>query len=135
VADSTDWTDPLPDHKPEILVIDSEYLIAFDTAQILSEELGCEAETATPEAAHDLLRTRRFDIVVIEVQDDPATTGNLVAAARSAGGAVVFTSTSEGDRDGVDGFCEWPVVLKPFPSGEIARSVTAILQAGRSTAG
>ncbi|WP_127599805.1 response regulator transcription factor [Nitratireductor alexandrii] len=124
----------MPDHKPEILVIDSEYLIAFDTAQILSEELGCEVETATPEAGREVLRTRRFDIVVIEVQDDRAMTEALAAAACAAGGAVVFTSTSEEDRDGVDGFCQWPVVLKPFPSGEIARSVTAILHARRPTA-
>ncbi|MVA96939.1 hypothetical protein GN330_06700 [Nitratireductor sp. CAU 1489] len=123
----------MPDQKTNILVIDSEYLIAFDTAQILAEELGCAVETATPETGHDMLLARRFDIVVIEVQDDRAMTERLVAAARAAGGAVVFTSTSDEDRDGVDGFAEWPVVLKPFPSAQITRSVTAMLPARRPT--
>ncbi len=124
----------MPDQNPSILVVDSEYLIAFDTAQILSEVLDCDVETATPEAAQHVLCTRRFDIVVIEVQSDPHTTETLVSATCAAGGAVIFTSTSDEDRNGVDGFREWPVVLKPFPSGEIARSVTAILHARRPTA-
>ena len=112
-----------------ILVLEEEYLIALEISRILEEaNVGTiEVVRNIEELAAKEPEFGRFDAAIVEIK----TFGeSVVPAARriaEAGIPIVFGTAFEEYMDGVPGFPDAPVVLKPYAADQFVAAVLSAI--------
>jgi DNA-binding response OmpR family regulator len=105
----------------DILIVDREYLVAMEAESILQALPAGHITVATPRECNDILKDRRFDVVVIDAS--LVVRGNAEPALRASGAAVVFLSLRQEELDGIAGWPDAPVVSKPFDDERLLGAV------------
>jgi hypothetical protein len=106
-----------------ILVVQKEYLIALDVKEALTGLLPGEIQTASLADLGTELRARSWDLVLLDTGDTSDTDRRNASAVLASGAALVFLTGHIDFADGVPGFQEWPVLVKPFIEGQLLDAV------------
>jgi hypothetical protein len=116
-----------------ILVVQKEYLIALDVKEALAGLLPGEIETASLVDLGTHLRTQSWDLVLLDTGDTPDADRRNASAVLASGSALVFLTGHVDFAEGVPGFQEWPVLVKPFIEGQLLDAVLrGLALAGKS---
>jgi CheY-like chemotaxis protein len=116
------------------LVLDDEFLIAFDIQEILQTagalHVACVANA--DEATEALRCEQRFDFAVLDVKLDGLNGDSLAVAAILAtqGTPFVFLTGMQGEDVHTKQFPEAPVVEKPYSAAALLDAVRRALKAG-----
>lgn len=116
-----------------ILVVQKEYLIALDVKEALAGLLPGEIETASLVDLGMQIRARSWDLVLLDTGDTPEADRRNASAVLASGSALVFLTGHADFADGVPGFQEWPVLVKPFIEGQLLDAILrGLALAGKS---
>jgi hypothetical protein len=115
------------------LVIDSEYLIALETTRMLAERFDCNTVIGGLDDEIAELAAERFDVVLLDTRGVADADGRRANKVLATGASLVFTSAYLDLANGVAGFEDWPVVMKPFTSQDLADVVSlSLMRAGKA---
>ncbi len=104
----------MPHNNLRILVVDNEYLIALDAECILRDAINCDVTITARAACSEKLRAERFDIVLLDIGDTTDGLVKEIEAALAAGSHLIFSATNDDFANGVPGFPDIRVLLKPY---------------------
>ena len=110
-----------------ILVVEDEMIILMLIEDVLMD-CGCESVTtaATVDRALALIDAQSFDVAMVDVN----LNGHMsyaVADALAARGVPFFFSTGYSERGLSDGYCNQPVLNKPFHCAKLVEMLTSLL--------
>lgn len=110
-----------------ILVVEDEMLVLLNIEYLLAD-LGCESVTAaaTVDQALVLVEAQVFDAAVLDVNLN-GDESYPVADALGARGVPFAFSTGYSGEGMRDGYCERPVLRKPYKQDELVQLLTRLL--------
>jgi DNA-binding response OmpR family regulator len=115
-------------HRKRVLIVEDDSLIAFDTGNTLERALGAEvALRRFDDGLSNSLASDPADLMLIDLCGDQDDRLKLVRLAMSAGTAVIIGTVCDEDRNGVTGFEQLPVIVKPYDPARLVRLVKAEL--------
>lgn len=116
-----------------ILVVQKEYLIALDVKDALAGLLPGDIETASLVDLGARLRAQSWDLVLLDTGETPDADRRNASSVLASGAALVFVTGHVDFAEGVPGFQEWPVLVKPFLEGQLLDAVLrGLALAGKS---
>ncbi len=95
----------------------------MEVEAVLTEALPCEVSIATPRNYAVELERGRFDVIVIDSALIGTEGGETAIRLRASGAALVFTSLSVANLDGLKGWNGITVVAKPFNDHHLVEAV------------
>lgn len=95
----------------------------MEVETVLTEAMPCEVRIATPRNYAVELERGRFDVIVMDSALIGAEGGEAALRLKSSGAALVFTTLSVADMDGVKGWDGITVVAKPFNEHHLVEAV------------
>ncbi|MFD1746820.1 hypothetical protein ACFSE1_15195 [Rhizobium helianthi] len=113
-----------------LLVIDTQYLVALEAEHVLGEAFSCPVEIGMPRDVEGFLEAGEFSVAVVDAALITAALGGRIQRLLDAGAGFVFSSVDSQHHDGVTGFPEVPVVLKPFNDEKLVEAVGFVLAQG-----
>jgi len=114
----------------QILVVEDEMMVLWNIEAVLAD-LGCRdvAVAATCEQAIALIRDRRFDVAMLDVNLGGET--SYAAADVLACNGVPFLFSTGYGAHGIDvRFVDRPVIGKPYRDADLAAMLVALLPSG-----
>ena len=113
-------------HRKRVLIVEDDSLIAFDTGNTLERALGAEVTLRRfDDGLSNSLASDPADLMLIDLCGDQDDRLKLVRLAMSAGTAVIIGTVCDEDRNGVTGFEQLPVIVKPYDPARLVRLVKA----------
>ncbi|PSH64378.1 hypothetical protein CU102_22100 [Phyllobacterium brassicacearum] len=112
-----------------LLVLEDEYLIGLELERI-AEECGTKSVhlvTTIDELLFWIGSGAECDIAILEVQAHGKSSLQAASYLLQRGTPVIFSTAYDQQRDGVDGFPDTPVVVKPYGKCQIVKAVTSVL--------
>lgn len=95
----------------------------MEVETVLIEALPCEVKIATPHNYQVELESGLFDVIVMDSALIGAQDGEAALRLRTSGAAVVFTTLSVADMNGLKGWDGITVVAKPFNEHHLVEAV------------
>ena len=109
-----------------ILVVEDEILLRITLEDMLAD-LGCESvtATATTEKAVALVEQQVFDAAVLDMNLNGDSSRPVADALAKRGVPFIFATGNRGEM--WDGFCDRPVLRKPFKYAELVEILSRLL--------
>lgn len=104
-----------------VLVVDPEYLVAMEVERVLRESLVCDIHIAMPRDYAAELQVKNFDIVVADAGLARGADDNHPLRRTSA--RLVFTTLSQREIGGVEGWDGVPTITKPFDERQLLDTI------------
>jgi PAS domain S-box-containing protein len=127
-ADAAETEVPVAARPARVLVVDDDPEVRHVTASFLADFGYSETEAESGAAALALLEGERFDLVVADLAM-PGMSGVDLAASVRAMRPDLPVLILTGHADAIEIPEDLPVLAKPFQSAELARQVSALLEA------
>lgn len=78
-------------HRPKILILESEYLIALDAERILKEAFPCDIVICRPDMAQVSTRLKDCDLALVDVGPSPVQSARIARRLCQSGMAVILS--------------------------------------------
>ena len=110
---------------PHIVIVEREFLIAYDAEYLIKAALECRTTLLRPEQLDqwDAAALADIDLCLLEVPFDATESIARIERLVEARVPLLLTSLSDIHPGGVDGFEIIPVLRKPYEEGALAAAV------------
>lgn len=117
-----------------LLVLEDEYLIGLELERI-AEECGTKSVhlvTTIEELLFWIGSEGECDIAILEVQAHGKSSLDAATSLLRRGTPVIFSTAYDQQRNGIEGFPNTPVVVKPYGRSQIVKAVASVLRPRQS---
>lgn len=115
--------------QSHLLLVEDDSLIAFDIARTLETEssLSVAVVKYDPKTILESIRHTRPDVILLEVYQCQEERFALMRQIADAGIPVIAGTVCDEYRDGVTGFEDVPVLIKPYDPGKLLSLLVTVI--------
>ncbi|MBZ9654404.1 hypothetical protein [Phyllobacterium lublinensis] len=119
-----------------LVVLEDEYLIGLELERIAMEcgSKSVHLVTTIDELTALATGETELDIAILEVEAHGKSSLSVASLLLQRGVPVIFSTAYDQQRNGIEGFPDTPVVLKPYGKSQIVKAVESVLDAGQGGA-